>query len=110
MFNIRIGNVNERPIDRLLETHGLKRRDISHWIVHSGGKKVIDAIKYNIGITEHDVRHTTSVLRDLGNLSSGSFLFSLKRLLDEGVVRRGDYAVLMTMGPGSTIETALVRW
>ncbi len=100
----------EKPVDRLLDAHGLKRRDISHWIVHSGGKKVIDAIKYNIGITEYDVRHTTSVLRDFGNISSGSFLFSYQRLLNEGLVRRGDYGVLMTMGPGSTIETALVRW
>ncbi len=100
----------EKPVGRLLGAHGLKRRDISHWIVHSGGKKVIDAIKYNIGITAFDVRHTTSVLRDYGNLSSASFLFSYKRLLEEGRVRRGDYAVMMTMGPGSTIETALLRW
>ncbi|MCB9761349.1 MAG: type III polyketide synthase [Alphaproteobacteria bacterium] len=105
-----VGANAEKPVDRLLGAHGLKRRDIAHWIVHSGGKKVVDAIKYNVGITSHDVRHTSSVLRDFGNLSSGSFLFSFKRLLEEGVVRRGDYGVLMTMGPGSTIETALVRW
>ena len=30
--------------------------------------------------------------------------------LAEGQVRRGDYGVMMTMGPGSTIETALLRW
>jgi len=100
----------EKPVGRLLDAHGLKRRDIAHWVVHSGGKKVIDAIKYNIGLTAYDVRHTTSVLRDFGNLSSGSFLFSFKRLLEEGKVRRGDYTVMMTMGPGSTIETALLRW
>lgn len=105
-----VGANAERPVGRLLSTFGLKRRDIAHWLVHSGGKKVVDAIKYNIGLTEHDVRHTSSVLRDYGNLSSGSFLFSYQRLLQEGVVRRGDYGVLMTMGPGSTIETALVRW
>lgn len=105
-----VGAYAERPVDRLLKTHGLKRRDIDHWVVHSGGKKVIDAIKYNIGITEHEVRHTSSVLRDFGNLSSGSFLFSYQRLMDEGVVRPGDHGVLMTMGPGSTIETALIRW
>jgi len=98
------------PLKSLLARHGLRRRDIGHWIVHSGGKKVIDAVKYNVGLTAHDVRHTCSVLRDYGNLSSGSFLFSLQRLLQEGVVNEGDYGVLMTMGPGSQIETALVRW
>ncbi|MCB9780887.1 MAG: type III polyketide synthase [Alphaproteobacteria bacterium] len=98
------------PVTDLLHRHGLHVRDISHWLVHSGGKKVIDAIKYTVGITAHDVRHTTGVLADYGNLGSGSFLFSLQRLLDERVVRRGDYGVMMTMGPGSTVETALLRW
>ena len=105
-----VGANAEKPVDRLLGAHGLRRRDISHWVVHSGGKKVIDAIKYNVGITEFDVRHTSSVLRDFGNISSGSFLFSFQRLQEEGLVRRGDYGVFMTMGPGSTIETALIRW
>ena len=105
-----VGAFAERPVNRLLASFGLKRRDIAHWIVHSGGKKVVDAIKYNIGISEHDVRHTSSVLRDFGNLSSASFLFSFKRLLDEGQVKRGDFMVMMTMGPGSTVETALLRW
>ena len=100
----------ETPVNGLLKRNGLKRRDIDHWIIHSGGKKVIDAIKYNVGITEYDVRHTVNVLRHFGNLGSGSFLFSYKRLMDEGLVRGGDRGVMMTMGPGSTIETALLQW
>ena len=97
-------------IDRLLSGTGLRRSDIRHWLVHSGGKKVIDAVVVNLGLARHDVRHTTSVLRDHGNVSSGSFLFSYQRLSEEGVTMPGDYGVLMTMGPGSTIETALVQW
>lgn len=105
-----VGANAPKPVARLLEQHGLKKRHIAHWIVHSGGKKVVDAIKYNLGLTDYDVRHTHSVLRDFGNLSSGSFLFSYKRLMAEGKVRRGDFGIMMTMGPGSTIETALIRW
>ncbi|PXX60921.1 isopalmitoylresorcinol synthase [Nocardia tenerifensis] len=105
-----VGAHVERVIDQLLGDAGLRRRDIAHWIVHSGGKKVIDAVKINLGLTNHDLRHTVSVMRDYGNLSSGSFLFSYQRLLAEGRVARGDYGVLMTMGPGSQIETALLRF
>lgn len=97
-------------IDRLVSEAGLRRSDVSHWLVHSGGKKVIDALMVNLGLTRHDVRHTTGVLSDYGNLSSGSFLFSYERLLAEGVIKGGDYGVLMTMGPGSTIESALIQW
>ena len=105
-----VGANAERPVNRLLQANGLKRRQIKHWLVHSGGKKVIDAIKYNIGITAHDVRHTVSVLRDFGNISSASVLFSYERLMEEGSVERGDFGVMMTMGPGSTVETALIQW
>lgn len=105
-----VGAHAERVVDRLLMGAGLRRSDISQWLVHSGGKKVIDAVRVNLGLTRHDVRHTTGVLRDYGNLSSGSFLFSYERLLKEKATKAGDYGVLMTMGPGSTIETALVQW
>jgi 3,5-dihydroxyphenylacetyl-CoA synthase len=105
-----VGAHAERVIGRLLAGSGLRRGDVSHWIIHSGGKKVIDAVRVNLGLSRHDVRHTTGVLREYGNLSSGSFLFSYQRLLSEGAVRVGDYGVLMTMGPGSTIEAALIQW
>ena len=42
------------------------------------------------------------ILEDLCELS----LVSAHR----GKEIRGDYGILMTMGPGSTIETALIRW
>jgi 3,5-dihydroxyphenylacetyl-CoA synthase len=105
-----VGAHAEVVVDRLLTGTGLRRSDIAHWLVHSGGKKVIDAVVVNLGLSRHDVRHTVGVLRDYGNVSSGSFLFSYERLLDEGVARPGEYGVLMTMGPGSTIETALIQW
>jgi 3,5-dihydroxyphenylacetyl-CoA synthase len=105
-----VGAHAEETVDGLLSGSGVRRSDIRHWLVHSGGKKVIDAVRVNLGLSAHDLKHTTSVLRDYGNLSSGSFLFSYQRLLNEGVVRAGDYGIMMTMGPGSTIETALLRW
>lgn len=102
-------NVTE-PLCRLLSGAGVRRSEIAHWIVHSGGRKVIDSIRVNLGLTRHDLRHTAGVLRDYGNLSSGSFLFSYERLLNEGVAAAGEHGVMMTMGPGSTIEMALLRW
>jgi len=94
-----VGAHAERALERLLAETGVPRSDISQWIVHSGGKKVIDAVRANLGLSRRDVRHTTGVLRDHGNLSSGSFLFSYERLQADHCVGNGDYGVLMTMGP-----------
>jgi len=103
-FNVR------KPLERLLQRNGLGFSAIKHWVVHTGGGAVIDSVKLSLGLEEHDVRHTRSVLRDYGNISSGSFLVSLERLLAEGHVSAGDRGVMVTMGPGAQIETALLEF
>jgi 3,5-dihydroxyphenylacetyl-CoA synthase len=102
-------NIGE-PLDSLLERNGLDVSAIKHWVLHTGGGAVIDSVKLSLGLEEHDVRHTRSVLRDYGNISSGSFLVSLERLLAEGSASAGDRGVMVTMGPGAQIETALLEF
>ncbi|MGW4326458.1 3,5-dihydroxyphenylacetyl-CoA synthase DpgA [Nocardia sp. NPDC004573] len=105
-----IGAHAEPSVARLLDEFALRRCEIAHWIVHSGGKKVIDSIRVNLGLTRYDLRHTTGVLCNHGNLSSGSFLFSLEKLRDEDTTAAGEFGVMMTMGPGTSIEMALIQW
>ncbi len=105
-----LGNNIEKPVKALLKKFDLKIRDIDHWVVHSGGRKVIDSIKYNLNITSHDVRHTENVLGNYGNLSSGAFLFSYQGLLEEKVTQKGDYIFMITMGPGTTIECCVGKF
>ena len=105
-----IGSHIGETLGGLLAGTGVRRSDIAHWIIHSGGKKVIDSFRVNLGLSKYDVRHTLSVLRDYGNLSSGSFLFSYERLVQEQKAHEGDLGVMITMGPGSTIEAALLKW
>ncbi|MBM2615975.1 type III polyketide synthase [Actinoplanes sp. LDG1-06] len=105
-----IGDNVSKPVGRLLERNGLRPESISHWVLHTGGGAVIDGARRSLGLTEHAVRHTRSVLRDFGNISSGSFLVSLERLLDEGSARPGEHGVMITMGPGAQIEAALIEF
>ncbi|MBT1672833.1 3,5-dihydroxyphenylacetyl-CoA synthase DpgA [Curtobacterium flaccumfaciens] len=94
----------------LLEDADLGVHEVDHWILHAGGKKVVDSVRVNLGLSLYDVRHTLSVLNDHGNLSSASFLFSLQRLNQDPTVQPGDNGVMITMGPGASIESAVVRW
>ena len=66
--------------------------------------------QYNLGLTDYDLRYSRSILRDYGNLSSASFLFSYQELAREDIAREGDWGVAIAMGPGVSIETALLRW
>jgi 3,5-dihydroxyphenylacetyl-CoA synthase len=103
-----IGSSVREPVETLLKRNRLELPAVQHWIVHTGGGLVIDSVRRGLGLDDHDLRHTRSVLRDYGNISSGSFLVSLQRLLAEGRVSEGDRGVMVTMGPGAQIETALL--
>jgi 3,5-dihydroxyphenylacetyl-CoA synthase len=103
-FNVR------EPVETLLKRNRLDVSAVKHWVLHTGGGVVIDSIKLSLGLEEHDVRHTRSVLRDYGNISSGSFLVTLQRLLAEDCASAGDLGVMVTMGPGAQIETALLEF
>lgn len=105
-----IGEHVSTPVGQLLARHGLKVTDIDHWLIHSGGKKVIDAIAKHLALPDHAVRHTRSILRDFGNMSSASVLFSFEKLRQEDAIKPRDIGVMIAMGPGTTIETALLAW
>lgn len=105
-----VGKYISQPIENILKQNALETRDIKHWIVHGGGRNVISAVKMNLGLSSHDMRHTLSVLMDYGNVSSSSFLFSYDRLLQENSIEEGDLGLMVTIGPGAQLETALLRW
>lgn len=105
-----IGNNIENVLSGLLNKYGLKKRDITHWIVHAGGRKVLESIKYNLGLSNHDIRHTMLVHEEYGNMSSSSVFFSFERLHKEEIAKKGDLGVLISMGPGLAIESGLLLW
>lgn len=105
-----VGENLKTPVAAILQKHGLKKSMIKHWTLHTGGAAVIEGAMRSLGISEFDVRHTRAVMNDYGNISSGSFLVSHKKLLDEGRIKDQDYGIMAAMGPGATLEVCLVRY
>ncbi len=106
-----VGDNIIHPIKSLLEKNNLNKEEIAHWAIHTGGAAVIDGVIRNLKLTEWDLRHTRSVLRDYGNITSGSFLVSLERLLGESqAIKNNDLGIFAAMGPGATLEVGLVRY
>jgi alkylresorcinol/alkylpyrone synthase len=97
-------------VDTFLAAHGLARRDVRHWIVHTGGPKVLEAFEEALELPAGALERSWRSLRETGNLSSAAVLFVLRELLDAEVARSGDFGVLMAMGPGFGAELALLQW
>ena len=74
-----------RLLDQFLAANGLGREAINGWILHTGGRDVLLALREHLGLTAADVRHSTSVLSEYGNLSSPTVYFVLERSLQEPV-------------------------
>ncbi|CAI5986705.1 unnamed protein product [Closterium sp. NIES-65] len=52
----------------------------SFWAVHPGGRAILDAIQRQLGLKKHALRASREVLRQYGNMSSGSVLFVLDEI------------------------------
>jgi alkylresorcinol/alkylpyrone synthase len=97
-------------VKALLTEHGLTEADVSTWICHPGGPKVIEAIEAALGLDSDALALSWRSLHDVGNLSSASVLHVLR---DTQLLRpppAGAWAVLMAMGPGVCSELVLLRW
>ena len=96
-------------VDRFLADHGLTIADISAWICHPGGPKVLDSIENAIGLPPEALAHSRNSMRENGNISSASVLDVLRRTLAEPPPA-GALAVLLAMGPGFSFELLLLQW
>lgn len=97
-------------VDAFLQSQGLTRDDVTHWVAHTGGPKVLRAFEDALELPPAALRRSWESLREVGNLSSASVLFVLSELLASGEARAGDYGLLMAMGPGFCAELVLLRW
>jgi alkylresorcinol/alkylpyrone synthase len=97
-------------VDGFLSTQGLERSAITHWIAHTGGNRVLEAIATGLSLPAAALERSWRLLASTGNLSSASALFVLNDLIEEGAAKPGDYGMLLAMGPGFCAELALLRW
>ena len=99
-----------RDVDAFLAERRLTRRDVRHWIAHTGGPKVLQAMEASLALPPDALARSWRSLREVGNLSSASVLFVLRDLLDSGEARPGDLGLMAAMGPGFCAELVLLRW
>ncbi len=68
-----------------LAAAGVQREQITGWVLHTGGRDVILALRKKLKLSADDVRHSSAVLREYGNLSSPTVYFVLERALADTV-------------------------
>lgn len=97
-------------VEGLLAAHGLKPGDVTRWVVHAGGPRILDAVEGALALPSGALDASRASLSAVGNLSSASVLDVLDRTMREPPPPDGTPGVLLAFGPGVSAEIVLLAW
>jgi predicted naringenin-chalcone synthase len=94
----------------LLARNGVSRSGIDHWIVHPGGRRIIECIQDALELSREDVAVSWEVLAENGNVGTPAILYVLQGILEERRPRAGDHGLMVTVGPGVSVGLMLLQF
>lgn len=86
-------------VDNALEKASYTQKDISRFVFHPGGAKVVEALETALKIDEGTFDAEREVLRKYGNMSAPTALFVLEEVLAKGTKGK---MLMGALGPGFT--------
>lgn len=96
-------------LERITHAQGIQPKDVNLFAIHPGGRRILEVVEEVLGLTHEDNAAAYEILRDYGNMSSGTILFVLKKLWELNRQSAGSLIFASAFGPGLTAETALLK-
>jgi predicted naringenin-chalcone synthase len=103
-----LASVNARAVLKtVLDRARVTPSDVSTWIVHAGGRDVLQAIEAQFELTKPDLRYSAEILLEYGNLSSAFVYFVLQAALADDAP--DGWWWLSSFGAGFSCHGALLK-
>ncbi len=93
-----------------LTDHGVTMEEVTAWVCHPGGPKVLEAVSEVLDLPAGALDVTWRSLAANGNLSSSSVLHVMGEKLANRPPEPGTWGLLIAMGPGFCSELVLLKW
>jgi predicted naringenin-chalcone synthase len=94
----------------LLQKTSQKFSNISYFAIHPGGKKILEAIESELGLTKSQNQYAYEVLKNFGNMSSPTVLFVLNEVCKNlNGIDGGKRILSFAFGPGLTLESMVLE-
>ena len=93
-----------------LTSHDRTLDEVAHWLVHPGGRGIIDGVQHGLELSDEDVAISRDVLDRYGNMGTPSSFYVLRETIAKRQPQPGDLGVMVTIGPGITIGLMLLEW
>jgi predicted naringenin-chalcone synthase len=94
----------------LLSQTSLRLEDIDFFAIHPGGKKILEAIEQELGLSKVQNHFAYQVLEQYGNMSSPTVLFVIHEILKSlSTSDTGKRILSFAFGPGLTLESMVLQ-
>jgi predicted naringenin-chalcone synthase len=97
-------------VEDFLASNGLERDAIDHWLVHPGGRRIIESVQEALDLSREDVAASYDVLAEHGNMGTPSIFYVMDRAMKLRPPLVGELGLMVTVGPGVTVGLMLLRW
>jgi alkylresorcinol/alkylpyrone synthase len=97
-------------VAEFLEPHGLEAGSIDHWVLHPGGRGILDGIQHGLRLPDEEVAASRTVLAEYGNTGTASSFFVLRETERTREPGPGELGLMVSIGPGVTIGLMLLSW
>ncbi len=94
-------------LNTVLDRARVTLSDVTTWIMHAGGRDVLQAIETRFELTKPDLRYSAEMLREYGNLSSAFVYFVLQAALADEAP--DGWWWLSSFGAGFSCHGALLK-
>jgi predicted naringenin-chalcone synthase len=93
-----------------LERNRMARSDVEHWMVHPGGRRIVECVQDVLALSDDDVAISWQALADHGNIGTPSILYVLNSTIVQRTPRAGERGVMVTIGPGISVGLMLLQF
>jgi alkylresorcinol/alkylpyrone synthase len=100
----------EKLTSRLLKKNNVSKADVAHWLLHSGGEKILKSIATASGLHNGQLDSSRAILRERGNMSSPTVFYVLEHRLKTSPPKKGEWGIIASFGAGFSTHAALVRF
>ncbi len=97
-------------VDDFLADRGLTRDRIEHWMIHPGGRGIVEAVEQSLGLDREQVQVSYDTLAEHGNMGTPSSMYVLQGVAERNEPKPGELGLMLTIGPGVTVGLMLLRW
>jgi predicted naringenin-chalcone synthase len=95
-------------VDEFLRPLGLTRYAIDHWMIHPGGRRILERVQAELALPDEEVQISYDMLAKHGNTGTPTIFYVLNETIARRAPATGHRGLMVTVGPGVTVGLMLL--